>query len=152
MEKSMFFTTRFVSSLEKVFCQPELSAERIDGVSGAGGETIAFQLACKSNGNHIIEFHMESEIADLISLREVGLVPCLMPAMPQDPFIITSKAGIFPDPLLPLERNRIRLTRENWHAVWCTVRIPENMKPGERYRVGFRGFGKIYLAKIDSVV
>ena len=78
----MFFTTRFVSSLEKVFCQPELSAERIDGVSGAGGETIAFQLACKSNGNHIIEFHMESEIADLISLREVGLVPCLMPAMP----------------------------------------------------------------------
>mgnify|MGYP000000604811 FL=1 len=132
----MFFTTRFVSSLEKVFCQPELSAERIDGVSGAGGETIAFQLACKSNGNHIIEFHMESEIADLISLREVGLVPCLMPAMPQDPFIITSKAGIFPDPLLPLERNRIRLTRENWHAVWCTVRIPENMKPGE-YEVRF---------------
>ena len=79
---------------------------------------------------------MESEIADLISLREVGLVPCLMPAMPQDPFIITSKAGIFPDPLLPLERNRIRLTRENWHAVWCTVRIPENMKPGE-YEVRF---------------
>lgn len=72
----MFFTTRFVSSLEKVFCQPELSAERIDGVSGAGGETIAFQLACKSNGNHIIEFHMESEIADLISLREsAGALP-----------------------------------------------------------------------------
>ena len=74
MEKSMFFTTRFVSSLEKVFCQPELSAERIDGVSGAGGETIAFQLACKSNGNHIIEFHMESEIADLIS--QIGRASC----------------------------------------------------------------------------
>lgn len=34
----------------------------------------------------------------------------------------------------------------------CFGKPMENMKPGERYRVGFRGFGKIYLAKIDSVV
>ena len=132
----MFFTTRFVNSLEKVFCRPDLSAEKIDQVSGAGGETIAFQLACRSDGNYIIEFHVESEIAELMSMREVGLVPCLMPAMPQDPFVITHEAGLFPDPLLPLEKNRIRLTRENWHAVWCTVRIPENMKPGE-YEIRF---------------
>lgn len=132
----MFVATRMVSSLEKVFCQPDLSAREIGLVSGAGGETIAFQLACKSDANPVLEFQIESEIAELVSLREVGLVPCLMPAMPQDPFVLTHRAGLFPDPLLPLEENHIRLTRENWHAIWCTIRIPENMKPGD-YEIRF---------------
>ena len=34
----------------------------------------------------------------------------------------------------------------------CFGKPKENMKPGERYRVGFRGFGKIYLAKVDTIV
>ena len=34
----------------------------------------------------------------------------------------------------------------------CFGKPIENMKPGERYRVGFRGFGKIYLAKVDTIV
>ena len=64
MEKSMFFTTRFVSSLEKVFCQPELSAERIDGVSGAGGETIAFQLAMEDGP---VFTHQDSHGAEFLT-------------------------------------------------------------------------------------
>lgn len=34
----------------------------------------------------------------------------------------------------------------------CFGKPVETMNPGERYRVGFRGFGKIYLAKVDGVV
>ena len=34
----------------------------------------------------------------------------------------------------------------------CFGKPIENMKPGERYKVGLRGFGKIYLAKVDGVV
>ena len=127
----MFFATRFVSSLEKVFCTPDLPAERLDAVSGAHGETIAFQLACRAGENLIIEFEAESPFGEAFSFREVGLVPCVLPSMPNDPYVLTHTPGLFPDPLLPLENNRMRLSRGNWHALWCTVRIPEEMDPGE---------------------
>lgn len=133
----MFFATRIVSSLEKVFCTPDLPAERIDCVSGARGETVAFQLACKAEENLIIEFETASPFGDAFSIREVGLVPCTLPAIPDDPYVLTSIPGLFPDPLLPLENNRMRLSRSNWHAVWCAIRIPENMEPGE-YEISFR--------------
>lgn len=34
----------------------------------------------------------------------------------------------------------------------CFGKPKEIMKPGDRFKVGFRGFGKIYLAKVDEVV
>ena len=33
----------------------------------------------------------------------------------------------------------------------CFGKPTEVMRPGDRYKVGFRGFGKIYLAKTDGV-
>ena len=125
----MYFTARVVSSLEKVFCKPELSAERMEHFSGARGETVSFQIAFKSDDNYSISFEVESELRDLVTLREVGLVPCMMPAMPDDPFIITHDPGVFPDPLLPLVKP-FRMTRGNWHAVWVSVKIPRSRESG----------------------
>ena len=34
----------------------------------------------------------------------------------------------------------------------CFGKPKDIMSPGDRYKVGFRGFGKIYLAKVDGVV
>lgn len=133
----MFFATRMVSSLEKVFCTPDLPGERLDRISGAQGETVAFQLACKAEGNLVLEFECSSPFGEALSLREVGLVPCTLPAMPEDPFVLTSRPGLFPDPLLPMEKGRMRVSRGNWHAIWCSVRIPADMEPGE-YEIAFR--------------
>ena len=127
----MFFATRMVSSLEKVFCTPDLPGERLDRISGAQGETVAFQLACKAEENLILEFECSSPFGEALSLREVGLVPSTLPAMPEDPFVLTSRPGLFPDPLLPMEKGRMRVSRGNWHAIWCSVRIPADMEPGE---------------------
>ncbi|MDD3154172.1 MAG: DUF4091 domain-containing protein [Victivallaceae bacterium] len=135
----MFFQTRFVSSLEKVFCKRELAAERIESVSGAKGETVAFQLACKAEDNYPLEWEVESPFGNALSIREVGLVPCALPAVPEDPYVLTAEPGIFPDPLLEMKRRQIRLSRGNWHALWCSVRIPEEMEPGE-YQISFRAF------------
>lgn len=33
----------------------------------------------------------------------------------------------------------------------CFGKPKEIMKPGDRYKVGFRGFGKIYLCKVDNL-
>ena len=133
----MYFATRIVSSLEKVFCCPELPGERLDRISGAQGERVAFQLACRAESNLILEIECSSPFGEGLSLREVGLVPCTQPAMPDDPYVLTHRPGLFPDALLPLENNRFRLSRNNWHALWCTVRIPPDMEPGE-YEIAFR--------------
>lgn len=133
----MYFATRTVSSLEKVFCCPELPGERLDRISGAQGERVAFQLACRADSNLILEIECSSPFGEGVSLREVGLVPCTQPAMPDDPYVLTHRPGLFPDALLPLENNRFRLSRNNWHALWCTVRIPSDMEPGE-YEIAFR--------------
>lgn len=34
----------------------------------------------------------------------------------------------------------------------CFGKPVEVINPGDRYKVGFRGFGKIYLAKVDNIV
>lgn len=92
----MYFATRTVSSLEKVFCCPELPGERLDRISGAQGERVAFQLACRADSNLILEIECSSPFGEGVSLREVGLVPCTQPAMPDDPYVLTHRPGLFP--------------------------------------------------------
>lgn len=126
--KPFLFETRVISSLEKVFCAPGLSAGSIDAVSGAQGEHTAFQIACKSPASCEVAFEVESPLAEHIRIREVGLAPCLLPANPDDPHILTSLPGLFPDPLLPVKT--LTLSKNNWHALWVDVRIPEQAEPG----------------------
>ena len=142
----MFLKCRFVSSLEKVFCRPELPGESISGVSGAQGETVSFQLAVMVEEEHRrVEFHADSPFGEALQLRRVGLVPCLKPAPAEDSYVITSLPGVFPDPLFPLENNAFRVTAGHWFAVWCTVRIPDDFEPG-KYEVKFnvKAFYPIY--------
>ena len=142
----MFLKCRFVSSLEKVFCRPDLPCERISRISGAQGETVSFQLACKVEEEHRkLEFHADSPFGESLQLRRVGQVPCLKPAVPEDAYVLTSLPGVFPDPLYPLENSAFRVTAGSWFAVWCTIRIPEDFKPG-KYTVHFnvKAFYPIY--------
>lgn len=127
----MLLDVKTVSSLEKVFCNPRFEAPVTDRVSGARGETVAFQIALQGDNSDIIDFQVETAPPCPISLREVGLVPCLAPCFPDDPYVITSDPGVFPDPLLPLKDNKLRLTRSNWHAVWVSMAIPADAVPGE---------------------
>lgn len=132
----MFFECKVLSSLEKVFCRPDLKsfgsecppAER-NHFSGAKGEIISFQLAVKAEENFHLAFRAEGQLADHLEFREVGLVPCEKPADPADPFVLTSEPGIFPDPLLPI-RKALRVSAGNWHSVWVTVRIPHDFAHG----------------------
>ncbi len=126
----MILQTRLISSLEKVFCLRDLAAAEINSLQLMKGETAAFQLAFKCD-THGLEISCEigSRLRDYVSVREVGLVPCEHPAMPEDPFILTNEPGLFPNPLLP-HTGPYTSTRARWNAFWFTVELPENFKPG----------------------
>ena len=125
----MYLETRIVSSLEKVFCSDRLDAASIDRITLLRGETGAFQIACRSVDRCEVTCSLSSPLREFLSVREVGLVPSLLPAMPDDPFILTSEPGLFPDPLLP--GDTLVTVRGKWNAFWITAAIPPDMEPGE---------------------
>ncbi len=126
---------RFVSSLEKVFCERYLEAPALESVSGARGERVSFQLAVKGTGNDRLLIRVETELGLPIVLREVKLVPCEYPVFPDDDFVLRNTAGLYPDPLVPIQPTAdgeypFRPSRRNWHAIWFSVDIPEDAPAG----------------------
>lgn len=126
----MALETRLVSSLEKVFTKPELRAIEIKELEAPAGERISFQLALRSNSNLRYRVQIESELEPYVTLREVKTVPCDYPANREDTFLISAEPGIYPDPLLPIQDRPLRLSINNWHAIWVTVQLPNDAAPG----------------------
>ena len=119
-----------LSSLEKVFPDSEIecaSAGKIPVFPGARGETIAFQIAFRSQTGIYLKLRTETGLKNL-RMREVCLVPCEMPSDPNDPGILRSKPGLYPDPLRDI-REPLRLAPNITRAVWFSVRPDEKMKP-----------------------
>ncbi len=126
----MYLQTRIVSSLEKVFCSDRLDAGSIDRISLLRGETGSFQIACRSDERCEVTSILHTRPGGpAFTVREVGLAPSLLPAMPDDPFILTSEPGLFPDPLLP--GDTLVTVRGKWNAFWVTAAVPPDAEPGE---------------------
>ncbi len=132
----MLLETRIVSSLEKVFCSERLDAPSIDRISLLRGEVGAFQITFRAEEHVELSCVFDSPLKPHLSLREVGLVPCLLPAMPDDPFVLTREPGVFPDPLPPVSESVVSVPGR-WNALWVTAAIPPDAEPGE-YEVGIR--------------
>lgn len=126
----MDMETRIVSSLEKVFCDPVFTGERLETLSALRGERVHFQIALRSissaNASLVVD---PGSFPGRIQLREVQNVPSLMPCAPEDDYIIRNRPGLFPDALVPLEKD-LAISAGNWHAVWVTVDVPADMPPG----------------------
>ncbi len=122
----MLIQVKVLSPLEKVFCRPELNAKEVTRLSGLRGETVSFQIAVNADFHADATCRIRSETQLDIMVRETGFVPCTLPAIRQDPFILTSLPGLFPDPLLPIENGWIHLSPCNWHTFWISIKIPEN--------------------------
>lgn len=136
MEEQPKLQYRVLTSFEKVFCSQRLAPEipLTDGMvhtfDGARGETVAFQLAFMfPQFNNQLTIRTESGLAEHITLREVAHVPCELPAVANDEFTLRRDPGIYPDPLKPLN-GPLHLAADLWQAVWVSVRIPADLKPG----------------------
>ena len=56
-------------------------------------------------------------------MREVLSVPSLLPACPEDDYVLRKEPGLFPDALVPLKKE-MTASPGNWHAVWVTAEVP----------------------------
>ena len=134
---------RIVNSLEKVLPRDVFDAVPSGVTKAARGETAAFQVAVcsvtgKDGDQDFIHATLELEptpLAKYVAIRAVGNVGCIRPTNNQDPFVISSKPGLYPDPLLP--KNEIWLQSDVWSAYWIDF-SPDDSAPAGRFTLGFK--------------
>ena len=125
--------TKTLSSLAKVFPQRIVGSVTHEGI-GFRGTEIAFQVAVRITPRRYTQedytVEVTSALAQHITLACVGLVPSALPAYGHgvDKGYITTTSQMFPDPLLPLESNKFRAATYNWHALWVSVKLPEDLE------------------------
>lgn len=121
---------RLISSLEKVFCRNTLEAKPIERLDLLKCETGSFQVALKCEDALEVRCEVRSPLADFAQIREVGLVPTLMPSVPDDPYVLTTEPGLFPNPLFPHVRPLYTVANK-WHAFWISFSATEDFPAGE---------------------
>lgn len=113
---------RLVSSLEKVFCTGELNAPKLEKIAGVRGETVNFQIAYKCDPVRVFVTGCDVEAPDGVTVTAFNerLVPCLMPAIPEDPLAVTTDPGMFPLPLTEIDPT-LSSVRAKWNALWVQL-------------------------------
>lgn len=130
------FTTKLLSSLEKVFLDEEPKAEQYRSGMALRGEKFSFQLAYSRDfegevGTQRYRFELESPLEENIRTFAVRSVPCEVPAYlyEHDDYYLRTKPGLFPDVLDQVQPNFILMPWQ-WRSIWIMVDVPEKCKPG----------------------
>ena len=118
-----------LSSLAKVF-ENKIYGDRADSLLLVKGQSAAYQIALMGEGEYT--FSLNSEISDYINVYKVGYVPSELPAYEtaNDDNYLTLEPCNFPDPLFPVEDNKITLEKEKYLTLWMDLNIPEDAKVG----------------------
>ena len=126
-----------VSSLEKIFLDQTEPKTEYTHATILKNEIFSYQIAYtflsddwrrKSD----IDITLESSLDGCVSFREVRNVPSEYPCavVEGDRDVLRSTPGLYPDLLVPLEKNHIESVKNVWHSLWITVR------PDGRYHAG----------------
>ena len=135
----MKLTVFQTSSLNKTFLDSQTEPLALKEISCLKGEEIAYQLVFRVEDYDDLKLvwkvNVESELAQYITVREVGQVPSELPAYLQipngyDDDYLTLKPGLFPDPLYPLVNGTVELIPNYFRSLWVSIRVPENAKAG----------------------
>lgn len=123
------------SPLEKIFLDArEFQPPYLRG-SALGGERFAFQAVLDWDGwgNLPVEVQVDSPLGERIRLYRVGQVPCQLPAYPAacDEDYLTTRPGLFPDPLFPLEGGTLTVSGFSHTTLWVEVDVPRGCPAGE---------------------
>ncbi len=125
---------RLLSSLSKVFADEEPSIDEFGRGSMLSNEVYSYQVAYHWSGElkKNVEVFIYSELAEFVGIRLVGLVPSEMPCYADhDDDILRATPGLYPDILLPLDKEGVDLLPGQWRSLWITINSgAENMTPG----------------------
>ncbi len=142
----MKMAIRPISSMDKVFYEPLLSAAPMTAATALKGEVFSFQFAVKNITPWPdspmwmpvlpakAAISLESKLP--VQLREVRAVPVDIPCFMPDTGLMTEKPGFYPD-LLTESPGHYLFPAVGWRSFWVTVRIPENCRAG-KYPITFR--------------
>ena len=125
--------TRCVSSLAKVFADEEIVDPIFNKASALLNETYSFQVAYKVKEKEFesLKVIIESDLKDIVNSRAVGLVPSEFPIYDDhDEHILRSTPGLYPDPLYPLDKNKLSVVYNQWHSVWISVHLNADVSSG----------------------
>lgn len=134
------FETQIVSSLAKVFPDEELHEQGKDKGSSLLNESFSFQVAFRADQlMKGIRVQVESELAEWVSVRSVGVVPSELPVYgDHDGHVLRSTPGLYPDPLYPLSEDEgLVAFPGQWRAIWITV-DPDGKAKAGAYSIGIR--------------
>lgn len=126
---------RLVSSLEKVFLDEELRAAPFAAANAGQGEVFAFQIAAclRGESGHRMQKQLRVTAAAgalPVELFDVESVPVRVARLRNDPYMLRTAPGLYPDCLRPLDGGNWRLIEGVWQALWVRVRIPADCRPG----------------------
>ena len=110
--------------MEKIFPDEKPTLKALTGSTMLMNEVFSFQAAYMWSGSLLddVEISVVSGLGDAVSVRKTGLVPAQMPCYKErDGHELRIFPGLFPDPLLPVDENRIVLLPDQWRSIWITI-------------------------------
>ena len=124
-----------LSMMAKVF--PEfINGDAEQSSIAAAGQEVSFQVAFRTffPRHNRKDYRLTVDTPDGLTpqIYSVGLVPSELPAYPAhyDDYYITTSAGLFPDPLYPLDEPVVSVAPRQWRAVWISIRLPDGFAAG----------------------
>jgi hypothetical protein len=132
MVANIQFQTVLLSSLSKVFADEAPLESAYTRASALQGENFAFQIAFTSNTRlKNIQVEVASSLGIPFTIRAVGLVPSEMPSYADaDSHVLTTAAGLYPDPLYPVEELSVTALPGQWRSLWINVELDTTVLSG----------------------
>lgn len=125
---------RILNSLAKIFSGEEPDrAYDLTRLSGLKGERVSFQIAYfwDRETRWFIKPAVISELASVITIRQVNNVPCDMPShIDRDDDYISYTPGLYPDLLTELKPQGADLIAGQWRGLWVEIAIPSDCTAG----------------------
>ncbi len=131
MNKNMQITT--LSSLVKVFPDEEMNFAPLNKATMMSNEVYSFQAAYHWNDRMLknVKIEAQTELSPWVTLRKVALAPSEMPCYwDHDDNILRTTPGLYPDPLMPLDEEGIKLLPGQWRSIWIQVDPKGQAKAG----------------------
>ena len=125
------------SSLTKILPDAPAPGFRCARGETLRGERFNFQLMLfsRSMQNRRAEIRLETDLPCPLSIRQCGLTSVPFNGFsPCDRDVISSRSGLFPDRLIPLQDRSVRIIIRRQTGLWLTADIPADCPPG-RYSV-----------------
>ncbi len=121
---------QWTTSLDKVFLAEKHEFSPYFQASALQGEVFSLQLAYKSDiPLQPLDIEVISPLADFVQCRQVCSIAADFFGEKHDDFILSDQIGLYPD--LLSDPARYRSVPGVWHALWVTIRLPQETAAGK---------------------